>query len=183
MVEQDLPSIIWLVAQSEQNFTPVIVPEGKAYKELSAESRYPTLGKDMTLPQHRPQVPHLLKTCPEFAPTQHQYPVWYFFYGTLGSVSKLRSLLSLPEDPTPALHEATTTGGTLETWGDGKYFALVDGPQTNRIEGLAYGVMSEDHEDALRKYETAAYEVVRCRIEMRGRVVQGCIFRFVGKID
>jgi hypothetical protein len=43
--------------------------------------------------------------------------------------------------------------------------------------------MSEEHEDALRRYETCAYEVVRCLIEMDGMRVKGCTFRFVGETD
>ena len=71
----------------------------------------------------------------------------------------------------------------METWGEGKYKALVDGPEMSRIKGSAYQVMSEEHEDALRKYESEAYEVVRCIIEMNGTTVEGCTFRFVGEVD
>jgi hypothetical protein len=83
-------------------------------------------------------------------------------------VPKLRSVLSLPEGEVPILHEASVKGGTMATWGKGKYNALVDGQQTDCVKGLAYRVMSEEHEDSLRKYETSAYEVVRCLIEMSG---------------
>ena len=173
----------WLSKQKEPIFRPLFVPIGRAYKELSSHSLYPTLGKDTTLPQFRPQDPHLLNTTPYFGRTQDQYPVWYFFYGTLASGPKLRSLLSLPEDETPILHKASVMGGKMETWGEGKYKALVDGPETSRIKGSAYQVVSEEHEDALRKYETEAYEVVRCVIEMNGTPVEGCTFRFVGEVD
>lgn len=71
----------------------------------------------------------------------------------------------------------------METWGEGKYKALVDGPETSSMKGSAYLVMSEEHEDALRKYETEAYEVVRCVIEMNSTTVEGCTFRFVGEVD
>jgi hypothetical protein len=83
----------------------------------------------------------------------------------------------------PILHKASATGGKIETWGKGKYKALVDGPETSRIKGSAYQVMSEEHEDALRKYESEEYEVARCLIEMNSTTVQGCTFRFVGEID
>lgn len=43
--------------------------------------------------------------------------------------------------------------------------------------------MSEDHEDALRKYETNAYEVVRCTILTNFGEVKGCTFRFIGNTD
>lgn len=174
----------WLSKQNETGFRPLFVPEGKAYKQLSPTSIYPTLGKDATLPQHRPQDPHLLDKKPKFGRSQEQFPVWYFFYGTLASVSKLRSLFGLLEDdPDPFLHEASVKRGRMETWGEGKYNALVDGPETSSIKGSAYQVMSEEHEDSLRKYETNAYEVVRCTIEMDGGIEKGCTLRFVGKAD
>jgi hypothetical protein len=92
-------------------------------------------------------------------------------------------LLSLAENEMPVLREATTRGGKMKTWGQGKYNALVDGAETKCIKGAAYQVESEWHEDALRKYETSAYEVVRCSIEMDDGTVEGCTFRFVGGVD
>ncbi|EPE26762.1 hypothetical protein GLAREA_02676 [Glarea lozoyensis ATCC 20868] len=168
----------WLSSQ-KSSFRPLFVPVGAAYKELSPDTLYPTLGKDTTLPQFRPQAPLAS------APTQDQYPVWYFFYGTLASVPKLVSLFSLREDDDddiPVLRKASVIGGEMKTWGQGKYNALVDGQQ--RIQGSAYHVRTKDHEDALRKYETEAYEVVRCSIDLEdGSVVQGCTFRFTGEVD
>lgn len=75
------------------------------------------------------------------------------------------------------------TGGNIKTWGNGNYNALVNGPETSQVKGSAYRVMSQEHEDVLRKYETRAYEVVRCLIEMRHGIVEGCTFRFIGKAD
>lgn len=43
--------------------------------------------------------------------------------------------------------------------------------------------MSEAHEDAMRKYETDAYEAVRCLININCTMVQGCTFRYVGDTD
>jgi hypothetical protein len=175
----------WLSGQKSSSFRPLFVPVGAAYKELSPDSLYPTLGKDTTLPQFRPQAPHLLASAPSFGPTQDQYPVWYFFYGTLASVPKLVSLFSLSyddDDDVPVLRKARVFGGEMKTWGQGKYNALVDGQQ--RIEGSAYQVWTKDHEDALRKYETEAYEVVKCSVELDdGTVVQACTFRFIGEVD
>lgn len=173
----------WISAQKIYNFKPLFVPEGRAYKDLCPTSLYPTLGKDTTLPQYRPQDTHLLGSPPSFGPPDTQFPVWYFFYGTLADVPKLRSLLSLGEDEIPILHEASVMGGNLATWGNGKYNALLNGPETSRIEGSAYQVASEEDEDALREYETNAYEVVKCSIVMNGCVVDGRTFRFVGEID
>ncbi|TVY55561.1 hypothetical protein LCER1_G003588 [Lachnellula cervina] len=173
----------WLSTQEDTAFRPLFVPEGRAYKELCPDSLYPTLGIDTTLPQHRPQSLHLLEQAPSFGRTCTQFPVWYFFYGTLADVPKLRSLLSLPEDEMPVLREASVMGARMKSWGLGKYNALVDGPESSCVKGSAYQVMSEEHEDALRKYETSAYEVVRCLIQMDGTVVQGCTFRFAGEAD
>ncbi|TVY86095.1 hypothetical protein LAWI1_G008558, partial [Lachnellula willkommii] len=163
----------WLSTQKETTFRPLFVPEGRAYKELCPDSLYPTLGKDTTLPQHRPQSLHLLEQAPSFGRTSTQFPAWYFFYGTLADVPKLRSLLSLSEDEMPVLHEASVMGATMKSWGLGKYNALVNGPESSCVKGSAYLVVSEEHEDALRKYETSAYEVVRCLIQMHDAVVEG----------
>ncbi|OBT64945.1 hypothetical protein VE03_05682 [Pseudogymnoascus sp. 23342-1-I1] len=171
----------WLSMQNGPLFRLLFIPVGMAYKELSSQSYYPTLGKETTLPQFRPQDSHLLSASPSFGRTQTQFPVWYFFYGTLASVPKLCTLLS--GDDIPILYEASVIGGKMETWGNGKYKALVNGPEESCIKGSAYRVMSEEHEDALRKYETDAYEVVRCLIKIDGTTIQGCTFRFLGETD
>ena len=170
----------WMLSQTH-NFTPLFVPFGWAYKEVSSSSLYPTLGIDTTLPQFRPQDSHLLDHAPCFGQAQNQFPVWYFFYGTLADPSKLCSLLALREKP--ILYKASVNGGELKTWGSGRYNALIDG--SDCINGWAYQVASGEQEDTLRRYETAAYEVVRCEIEMEGSnlMVQGCTFRFVGTVD
>jgi hypothetical protein len=173
----------WLATQKKTSFRPLFVPEGKAYKELCPHSLYPTLGKDTTLPQYRPQDPNHLDNPASFGQAQDQYPVWYFFYGTLADVPKLRSLLSLADNEMSVLHEAAIRGGKMKTCGQGKYNALVDGAETSCVKGAAYQVRTEEHEDALRKYETSAYEVVRCSIELNDRTVEGCTFRFVGEVD
>lgn len=173
----------WLSTQNGLELRVLFVPIGAAYKELSPNSLYPTLGKDFTLPQFRPQDAQLLTTEPSFGRTQDQYPVWYFFYGTLASIPTLHSLLSLSKEEVPSLHKAKVQGGRMKTWGMGKYNALVDGPETKYVRGSAYLVRSEEHEDRLRKYETEAYEVVRCLIEIDDTIVQGCTFRFIGEAD
>jgi hypothetical protein len=71
----------------------------------------------------------------------------------------------------------------MGTWGKGKYRALVDGSEENHVKGSAYQVLSEEHEDVLRKHETDAYEVVRCLIKIDDTTVQGCTFRFVGETN
>ncbi|KAF4628974.1 hypothetical protein G7Y89_g9178 [Cudoniella acicularis] len=47
-----------------------------------------------------------------------------------------------------------------------KYLALVDEPTTSRVDGPAYLVQTQEHEETLRDYETDNYEVVRCEIAM-----------------
>ena len=147
----------------------------KAEKDLCNDSMHPTLGFDATLPQHRPADIKSL-----FAPTQEQYPVWYFFYGTLANATVLSRQLLLQE--VPDLRPAKITGGLLKTWA-GKYKALVDGPANACVEGFAYCVLTKEHEDALRSYETDNYEVVRCTISFKDGEVQGCTFRFVGTTE
>ncbi|OBT76943.1 hypothetical protein VF21_04142 [Pseudogymnoascus sp. 05NY08] len=156
----------WLSKQSEHLFRPLFIPVRMAYKELSSQSLYPTLGKDTTLPQFRPQDPHLLSASPSFGRTQNEFPVWYFFYGTLASVPNICTLLSLSGDGIPILYDASVRGGKMDSWGNGKYKALVNGSEESYVKGSAYQVMSEEHEDALRKYETDAYEV--------GKLVEIC---------
>ncbi|KUJ19566.1 uncharacterized protein LY89DRAFT_562361, partial [Mollisia scopiformis] len=158
---------------SRNKIRPTIVrlPE-PASKNLSSISRYPTLGLDTTLPQHRPSNEDV-----DFLPTQDQYPVWYFFYGTLADPAVLSRHLGLASEP--ILWPATVRGGVLKTWA-GKYRALVDGAESSVIDGSAYEVQSKAQEDALRAYETSKYEVVRCMIEVGCRRIPGCTFRFVG---
>lgn len=142
-----------------------------AKKDLSPGSLYPTLGIDSTLPQYRapPQREIVM---------QNQYPVWYFFYGTLGQADllKLQELLDL--DFLPQLLPAQVEGGRLEMWG-GKYKALIDEPPEASVPGWAYQVESLEHEETLRYYETENYEVVRCTIILgNGERIGGLTFRF-----
>jgi AIG2-like family. len=146
-----------------------------ADKDLSDYCMEPMIGSDIdpTLPQHRARNDEHI-----FLPAQDQYPVWYFFYGTLADPGVLATKLSLLEHP--VLRPATVTGGILTTWG-GKYKGLIDGPASATVDGWAYQVMSKEHEEQLRYYETERYEVVRCEILMRdnGESVKGLTFRFL----
>ncbi|CZR66905.1 uncharacterized protein PAC_16806 [Phialocephala subalpina] len=157
-------------------FKPTIVRLAEpAAKNLSSTSRYPTLSLDTTLPQHRPST-----LDDEFLPKQDEYPVWYFFYGTLADPEVLMRHLGLRGEP--MLWPASVRGGVLRTWA-GKYRALVDGCEEDVVEGKAYEVETREHEDALRSYETSKYEVVRCVIQVGYREIPGCTFRFVGVAD
>ncbi|KAI9745897.1 MAG: hypothetical protein M1818_000578 [Claussenomyces sp. TS43310] len=148
---------------------------GDARKDFSHDFIYPTLGRESTLPHFRAR-----HDAWEFFPAQNQYPVWYFFYGSLAIRSVLCRRLDFPDPQQIVLKPASVVGGRMGTWA-GKYRALIDG--TSRIDGSAFQVVSEEQEDALRSYETDVYEVVRCTITMEGEEeeveVQGCTFRFV----
>ncbi|KAH6898874.1 hypothetical protein B0T10DRAFT_578739 [Thelonectria olida] len=64
-----------------------------------------------------------------------------------------------------------------------KMQGLVDDPRGNSIfDGKAFLANDKKHEDALQVYETDAYEVVQCHVEMKeGKPVDGLTFRFKGK--
>jgi len=168
----------WL-ATTYPTISPTFIPINVARKALFPFSAYPTLGYDTTLPHRRPQN----ITSSEYLPAQNQYPVWYFFYGTLANSSHLAHLFNSPSDQQHTLLPAMIHSGKIRTWG-GKYKALVDNPGTC-VEGCAYEVVSQEQEDALRVYETAKYEVVRveimCRMDFRARFVKGLTFQFAGE--
>ncbi|KAF7505496.1 hypothetical protein GJ744_000743 [Endocarpon pusillum] len=96
---------------SKTTFRAMFVLISKAVKTLSDMSIHPTLGTDSTLSQHRlsdADTPQAL------LPAQDQYPVWYFFYGSLADPEVLARLLSLSEEP--VLRPASVAGGVLRTW-------------------------------------------------------------------
>ena len=173
--EIDAPSrtrlVVWL-AQHHPSFRPTIVRLAKAKKDLCSHTLAPMLGVDSTLPQHRAVADDFTP-----APRQNDYPVWYFFYGTLADPQILSQHLDLAEEP--ALVPAHICGGQVRTWA-GKYKALVDASMERRVYGSAFLVTSCKQEDALRFYETDMYDVVRCRIFTEDGTVNGLTFRFSG---
>ncbi|PWY70926.1 hypothetical protein BO70DRAFT_343107 [Aspergillus heteromorphus CBS 117.55] len=164
---------------SVTGFTPTFIRVNLSPKRLSGYSTAPSLGGDVdpTLPQNR-----AIDANEVFLPMQDEYPVWYFFYGTLAVPEILARTLGL--DDMPVLTRARTKGGVIRSWGC-KYTALVDGPASAVVDGWAFRVDSEEVEEALRAYETDYYEVVRCEICLvdGGEVVKGLVFRFVGDVD
>lgn len=142
----------------------------------------PTLGKDPTMPQHRPES----SIC---KPTPVHFPKWYFFYGTLAERDILARVLDVSEISQECLFPATVKGGAIKTW-QNKYKALVDEPG-GVVAGRAYQVASAEHEDKLRVYETENYEVVEAdmdiSLEMAGDgavlAAKGFTFRFAGYED
>ncbi|KAL1603709.1 hypothetical protein SLS60_005299 [Paraconiothyrium brasiliense] len=137
-----------------------------AIKDLSDVSIAPTLGVDATLPQYR------IGNAP--SPRQNEYPVSYFFYGTLADPDRLSKLLDLECEP--SLSAATISRARKKSWGP--YYALVDGMEQDIVQGWLYKVSNKEHEDELRRYESSNYEVVRCEIEARGELIRGLTFRF-----
>ncbi|KAF4901606.1 hypothetical protein CGCVW01_v013291 [Colletotrichum viniferum] len=108
--------------QTKPHFQPTIIRYNAADKDLLKTSVYPTLGCDVTLPQNRitgDDDKRLL-------PAQNEYPVWYFFYGTLADPDVLREQLGVEVN----YREASIKRGVLKTWG-AKYKALVDARDGN----------------------------------------------------
>ena len=162
---------------SKSSFHPTLIRLSlSSRKDLDPDSKYPTLGIESTLPQHRLQTAELA------LPSQDQYPVWYFFYGNLAVPSILSKRLQVPEDALE-FHHAHISGGIMSSWG-GKYRALMDGDCTSAatILGSGFLVKSREMEDTLRMYETDRYEVVRCRMTLADneQEVDSCTFKFLG---
>jgi hypothetical protein len=136
----------------------------------------PILGCDPTLPHHRPQT-----AVGTIKQRVLEYPVHYFFYGTLADPERLERLLGIPASDLPPLQPAIVLNGRVEIWA-GKYRALVDSPGA-KADGFAYAVTSSDQEEALRVYEGDHYEVVAARIVVGGQQIVGRTFRFAGFED
>ncbi|KAL8948090.1 MAG: hypothetical protein Q9222_005693 [Ikaeria aurantiellina] len=142
-----------------------------APKDLSATSKYSTIGIDSSLPQRRARNP-----CENFARAQSEYPGWYFFHGTLTEPTNLQNQLHL--DETPVLVPASIYGGRLRGWKH-KYKGLVDASPTSQVKGWAFKVQSSEQEETLRIRETKAYKVVRCCIIFKDMAeILGLTFRF-----
>ena len=155
----------------KQRFTKIRI--GLAHKDSGV---LPLLGRDGTLPQYRPHIP----AQPAEQPL-HEFPVHYFFYGTLADPERLERLFGVPASELSTLQSAVLMNGRVRTWA-GKYRALVDDPGA-MVDGVAYACMTVDQEDALRVYEGDAYEVVAARLIVNGTEVVGRTFRFAGFDD
>ncbi|THW58800.1 hypothetical protein D6D19_10355 [Aureobasidium pullulans] len=152
------------------SYQPNFITINMASKDLQNTSASPTLGiQEPTLPQHRPEKSTDLVL-------QDEYPVYYFFYGTLAEPEILQRVLELGEQ-VPVLQKAYVKGAEIKMVG--RYRALVDSEVEARVDGWAFLVESEEQELKLRVYETRMYEVVRCDVWLVGgdRVVKGLTFR------
>ncbi|KAK1528211.1 hypothetical protein CPAR01_12769 [Colletotrichum paranaense] len=144
---------------------------------------HPTLGSEATLTHHRPNSESQIESDQRLLPTQDQYPVWYFFYGTLADPTVLNNLLGIE----PVYRAAKVRGGRLATWG-GKYKALVDASAYEKgcVDGHAFLITNKAQEDALQLFETDNYEVVLCVLELRverEQEVRDLTFRFIVETD
>ncbi|KAI0154510.1 hypothetical protein GGR57DRAFT_512024 [Xylariaceae sp. FL1272] len=157
------------ILEQSLDFCPFFIRLPEATKDLSAICRWPSLGIDSTMPQHRLSDSH------PPTPAQDEYPVWYFFYGTLADRDVLARVLN--RDIAQAdLREAYVNGGKLTTIG--KYRAMIHADQRASVSGSAFLVRTREEEDALRYYETELYSVARCSIHMptERSVVDGLTF-------
>lgn len=167
-------------------YKPTMIRASVAAKELSSTSLYPTLGISTTLPQFRPdnhplESVSISDSSSPFRPAQNEYPVWYFFYGTLTDPIKLSRVIDLNEEKPVVYKRAIVRRGQLCAIG-GKYLSLVDADELSEVGGWAYQIKNQDEEDSIRVYETGVYEVVRCTIELVNESdarVQGLTFRLV----
>ncbi|EGX89375.1 hypothetical protein CCM_07626 [Cordyceps militaris CM01] len=162
-----------LVLSDSVHFRPSFIRVSIATKKLSDISRYPTLGIESTLPQYRAET-----STEYFRPAQNEYPVPYFFYGTLADRAVLARVIGVSDEGSIEYESAMVSGAALSTWAN-KYLGLVNSFQHDQVEGKVYWVKSREEEEALRIYETAKYEVVRCKINLESGIntCMGLTFR------
>ncbi|KAK8144593.1 hypothetical protein G3M48_005596 [Beauveria asiatica] len=156
-------------------FRPSFIRVSVANKDISDNSRYPTLGIDSTLPQYRAPS---ASSC--FQPLQNEYPVRYFFYGTLADRTVLARVIGVPDADSIRYEPGVLSRAVLTSWA-GKYRGVVDGGPDDKVQGVVYWVQSREEEEALRIYETAKYEVVRCSVQVGEEidVYMGLTFRLI----
>lgn len=109
---------------------------------------------------------------------------YYFFYGTLMDRSCLAKALKRPHRL--ELQPAKLAGWICKMWGE--YPALVTAPSENSsnqsVHGVACEIQTIMERDRLIKYETAAYRLEDCWIELeRGSSVRGKTFIWDGNLE
>lgn len=164
-----------LAASDSMQFRPSFLRVSIAKKDLAVNSKYPTLGIDSTLPQHRAN-----SSTDCFEPTQNEYPVRYFFYGTLADRAVLARVIGIQDEKSIQYEPAVVFGANMTSWAN-KYRGLVNGGPDSKVDGVAYWVRSREEEEALKIYETARYEVVRCAIYLQSaaKPSSGLTFRLI----
>lgn len=87
----------------------------------------------------------------------------------------------------PRLRPARVIGYEIRLWGP--YPALIDGPPSHAVEGVACEILSQKHLDRLIAYETEKYYVHACEIDLldvgvgREETVDGNVFMWDGELD
>ncbi|KAF1734920.1 hypothetical protein CRV24_003838 [Beauveria bassiana] len=115
-----------------------------------------------------------------FQPLQNEYPVRYFFYGTLADGAVLARVIGVSDADSIRYEPAVLSRALLTSWA-GKYRGVVDGGPDDKVQGVVYWVKSREEEEALRIYETAKYEVVRCGVHVEEEMdaCMGLTFRLI----
>lgn len=112
-----------------------------------------------------------------------QYPVYYFFYGSMADPATLKRTLNL--DETAKLHEAYIVGYTVARK-DGRP-ALIDGPQGEVVKGYAYFVGSEAEGKKLREGHPKQCRVAPCLVHFldgnKVTRISGNVFKHVGDAE
>lgn len=133
-----------------------------------------------------PQRPEFPSNLPGWHWLHDPFPKQYcFFYGTLMDPSTLARILQLPEPP--ILRPAKVIGYHVKLWGP--YPALLRGPQSHPVDGLAYELQSREQLDRLSAYETSKYRIKPCWISFTGEPgdeverVRGIVFIRNGELD
>lgn len=108
----------------------------------------------------RSAPPHYLTNIENEAFEPPEYPIYYFFYGTLTAPATLKRILDLADEP--QMRKAKVIGYAIAKWGD--YPTLIDGESGQEISGYASIVRTEEEAKKLAHYETKAYEEALCLI-------------------
>ncbi|OSS51033.1 hypothetical protein B5807_04581 [Epicoccum nigrum] len=136
------------------------------------DTALPHLGRDETLPQHR--------LCTSI-PRKAEYPVDYFFYGTLAAPDRLARLFGVEINEVTELRPAICLDDRIRIWAK-KYRALVGCPG-GEVQGHVFRIKSVEEEKALRAYDGDSDEVVDARVVIDGKVKGFRTFRYAGYED
>lgn len=125
----------WL-NQHHPTFAPTFITINRAIKHLSPISRAPMLGVDTTLPRFR-----LCAGDEEPRPRQGEYPVWYFFYGTLCALDIFVARLGdiSPEEVKMGLQKAGVKEAGSHAGGTIRRLLMVRRMSLCRGTGIWYG--------------------------------------------
>ncbi|KAF4959837.1 hypothetical protein FGADI_1340 [Fusarium gaditjirri] len=132
---------------------PKTTPTGSEPKE-SPDKDEPASGDCVLYARSNPKPPD---PCP-----YHYKPVYYFFYDSLRQPTELQVVLEASEPP--KLRDAKIFGYSLAP--RGRYTSLVEGQPRSEVLGRAVQVQSAEEEYKLGWYQTSAYILAPCLIEL-----------------